>query len=110
MYNRIALIEKVEQFAAEAQKKLTALGYKPVMYLVDVDELASGNWGEYYPDTETLVIDALHAHLNSDEDVSDTVHHEMVHLYMAKYHPEVTEIHGPEFWALMAKLGFPKGV
>ncbi len=104
-FNKFEAIQLAEKIAYKEQDKFTALGYKPFLMLVDFEDLSrQGWWGYHSDDTDTITIDIAHWQESPIKDVLNTIQHEMVHMYVNRYHIEATYGHGPEFAALYEKI------
>jgi hypothetical protein len=104
-FNKYDAIYKVEAIAYEMQKRFTELGYAPFLFIAVVKELPLDRIGEYPSGTDTIIIDQWHFIRDSEEELVDTIIHEMCHMYVDRYHPEATYFHGREFVLLMRKMG-----
>lgn len=105
-FDKFEAVRKAEAIAFGKQKRFTKLGYSPFLFLVEFEDLSKRNaWGVYPECTDTIILDITHFLHDSEESVTDTIVHEMCHMYVDRYHPEATHAHGREFVELMSRMG-----
>ncbi len=105
-FDKAEAIRIAEGIAYAKQTRFAKLGYPSFLFLVDFEDLSRQNyWGCYYDTTDTIVIDITHFMNDPIEAVTDTIVHEMCHMYIDRYHPEATHAHGKEFIELMKEMG-----
>lgn len=103
-FNKFDAIQECEAIAYQQQERFTALGYAPFIFLVDLDDLRGRAAGCYSPETDTITIDFNHYLFDDAEWLLDIIIHEMVHMYVDRYHPEATHFHGKEFCELYFRM------
>jgi len=103
-FNKVEALEQLEAKAFEVQAKLSALGYKPFLFLVTLERLKRGVAGCFWLESETVAVSEDYYYNFPDFCLDTVIPHEMTHLYVNKYFPGAEE-HGEEFMKLMTALG-----
>ena len=105
-FNKFEAIQLAERIAYKEQEKFIALGYKPFMLMVDFEDLTPKGWWGYHADnSDTIVLDIWHWQNSKVAVVQETIQHEMVHMYLDRYHRlEMEFAHGKEFHELFEKI------
>lgn len=105
-FDKFTAIQLAEKIAAKEQAKFTALGYEPFLFLVEFEDMSrQGWWGCYYPETDLISLDIGHWQDSDVKEVYDTLVHEMVHMYVDRFHHKNMQwVHGKEFCELYEKV------
>lgn len=95
------ILNKVE----EIQNKLENIGFPRITISTEINTLKPGVAGVAFPAWNKIIISVHYLNEFKDRVISNTVPHEICHLYVNKYYPHAKQNHGPEFRRLMQFLG-----
>jgi len=105
LYSDMSNPKKVSVIAMEVRDSLDKHGLSPFKFEVQVTRLQTRCGGKAKYRSNTILLNSDYLREFGDEFLSDTLPHEIVHLYVGRYYGWGVQPHGREFKSLMRKLG-----
>lgn len=99
------MIEIITSHAEKTIAKLESMGFPRLDISYTVEKLPAKTAGQAHLYSKIVKINTLYLKEHKESILSDTLPHEICHIYQAHYFPNAKQSHGPEWKRLMSAIG-----